>query len=158
MKQTILTLMLALATMMVAAQPQEQSQDGPRFDPREFQQMVEQMLTKAGDLTDDEAKAFFPLYKEMRQKQRQLVEQIRELKHSTPADAKATAATILKIKSLQVDMAEIEQDYYKRILRKVPAEKVFKMMKAEDDFHRRMVKRGRKGNAGKGERHRNAKK
>lgn len=142
MRQILLIIMFVLSPFMLAAQPQGQPQDGsPRFDPQKFQQMVEQMLTKAGELTADEAQLFFPLYNEMRQKQREMGRQIHELKTSCPADSKACSETILKIKRLQVESAELEQDYYKRILRKLPAEKLFKMMKAEDDFHRRMVKR-----------------
>lgn len=146
--------MFVLAAAVATAQPEGQPQDAPRFDPQAFQQMVEKELTKAGSLTTEEAQAFFPLYNDMRQKQREMGRQIRDLKCSAPADAKAAAATIMKIKSLQVEMSEIEQDYYKRILRKVPAEKVFRMMKAEDDFHRRMVRRSRGASAKKdGRRH-----
>ena len=41
-------------------------------------------------------------------------------------------------------MAKLEQDCYKRILKVIPAEKVLKVMKAEDDFHRRMVQGSRR--------------
>lgn len=46
-------------------------------------------------------------------------------------------------------MAQLEESYYKRILKTVPAEKVFKVMSAEDDFHRRMVQGQRGGKWGK---------
>ena len=51
-------------------------------------------------------------------------------------------------------MAEVEQEYYKRILKVVPANKVIKVMRAEDNFHRRMVQnnRGRQVN-GPGRQH-----
>ena len=150
MKQIIITAMFVLMPMLAMTQPSEQSQDGPRFDPQRFEQMVEQTLTKAGELSPDEARTFFPLYKEMREKQRTMGREVHELKCSHPADAKACSATIAKIKRLQVEMAELEQSYYKRFLRVVSPEKLFRMMKAEDDFHRRMVRgeRGKRGQRG----------
>lgn len=141
MKHFLISAMLAVMPLLAWAQPQGQPKDGPRFDPQKFQQMVEETLTKAGGLTDDEAKAFFPLYNEMRGKQREMGRQMRDLKRGTPAD---TRATILKIKHLQVEMAELEQTYYERFLRIVPPEKLFRMMQAEDDFHRRMVQGDRR--------------
>ena len=141
MKHTILTLIFVLSPFLLVAQPHGQRQDGQRFDPQKFQQMVEQALTKAGQLTEEEARTFFPLYNEMRSKQREMGRRMHELRDCKPSNAKACAETIIQIKRLQVEMAELERDYYKRILKQVPAEKVFKMMKAEDDFHRRMVKR-----------------
>ena len=144
-----------MSPLVAAAQPQRQPHDGAQFDPQKFQQMVEQTLTKAGGLTTAEAEAFFPLYNEMRAKQREIGRQIHDLKQSTPTSSKAYADTILRIKKLQLEMAELEQEYYKRILRKVSAEKVFKMMQAEDDFHRRMVRRNRDSSREKKGRHHN---
>ena len=147
MKRNIFLLMLMFMPLLTWAQPQ--GGDRP-FDPVKFQQMVEESLTKAASLNADEAKVFFPLYNEMRQKQREMGKKIHELKKQPLTDAKKYSETILKIKQLQVDMAELEQSYYKRMLKVVPPEKVFKVMKAEDDFHRRMVQ-------GQREKHRNGK-
>ena len=139
-----------LTILLVAfAQPQggKRSQGQPPFDPQKFQQMVEASLTQAAGMTPEEAKAFFPLYNEMREKQREMGRQIYELKKNTGnGDNKACADAVLKINQLKVKMAEVEQDFYKRIIKTVPAEKAFKVMKAEDDFHRRMVQgqRGRR--------------
>lgn len=138
--------LISLVPLMGMAQPQ-----GPRgdrqFDPQKFQQMVEESLTKAANLTPEEAKAFFPLYNEMRAKQREMGQQIHQLKQRCAGDAKACSSTILRIKQLQVDMASLGKSYYERMLKVVPPEKVFKVMEAEDEFHRRMVQgqRGRRG-------------
>lgn len=139
MKQLIITLILSLSTVMLTAQPQPQH-ERPRFDPQKFQQMVERELTQVADLTPVEAKAFFPLYNEMRKKQRELGRQIRILKSTPTPDDKAYANIIARIMSLKVEMAELEQSYYKRFIEIVPPEKLFKMMCAEDEFHRRMVR------------------
>ena len=150
MKRTILLTLMVLAALSGWAQPQEPH--GERhFDPAKFQQMVEESLTKAASLTPEEAKVFFPLYNEMRQKQREMGKKMHELKNKPMTDGQKCSETILKIKQLQVDMAELEQSYYKRMLKTVPPEKVFKVMKAEDDFHRRMVQ-GQRGKHREGKR------
>lgn len=144
MKKIFLSLLLAITSIALWAQPGQQPEPPkgqPRFDPQKFQEMVEASLTQAAGLTPDEAKAFFPPYNEMRAKQRDMGKQIGELKKNASGDAKAYAETIQRINQLKVDMAVIEQTFYKRVLKDVPAEKVFKVIKAEDDFHRRMVQR-----------------
>lgn len=143
MKKLFILIVVAFASINIFAQQPDPQKGQPPFNPEKFQKMVEESLTKAACLTDDEAKAFFPLYNEMRAKQRDLGKQIYELKKNCKGDAKSCSETILKLKQLQVDIAQVEENYYKRILKVVPADKVFKVIKAEDDFHRRMVQRQR---------------
>ena len=137
MKRMLLLLLTALFTISLWAQNPEQGK--PRFDPKEFQQRMEAALAHQAGFSADEAKAFFPLYKEMKEKQRGIGVQIHQLKKDCKEDEASCAATIAKIKQLQVESSQLEQSYYKRLLEVVPASKIFKVMKAEDDFHRRMV-------------------
>lgn len=143
MKRLIVSMFVAVCALSLWAQP-EPPQGQRRFEPEKFRQMVEEQLTKAADLTPEEAQAFFPLYNEMRTKQHEMNKQMRDLKCSAPADEKACTETVLKVKALQVEMAKLEEDYYKRFCKKIPAEKVLRVMKAEDDFHRRMIQ-GQRG-------------
>ena len=138
MKRCLMTMLVAVVCMVTWAQPGMQKGQ-PRFDPQKFQQMVEASLAKVADLTPEEAKAFFPQYNEMRERQRKMGVQIYELKKNTKSDAKSCSESIQKINQLKVEMAEVERDFYKRIIKVVPADKVYKIIKAEDDFHRRMV-------------------
>lgn len=152
MKRIAFVALMALFTMNLWAQ-QTQGAGKPRFDPQEFQQRMEEALTRQAGLTADEAKAFFPIYQEMKDKQRAISVQIHQLKIQCQPDEAAYTTTITKIKQLLVESAQLEQNYYRRLLEVVPASKVFKVMKAEDDFHRRMVQgpRGRWGGAGRGQ-------
>ena len=152
MKRRAFMALMALFTMNLWAQ-QTQGAGKPRFDPQEFQLRMEEALTRQAGLTADEAKAFFPIYNEMKGKQRAISVQIHQLKTQCKPDEAAYTATITKIKQLLVESAQLEQTYYRRLLEVVPASKVFKVMKAEDDFHRRMVQgpRGRWGGAGRGQ-------
>lgn len=147
MKKILIIVLAAVLPLMAVAQNPPRGER--RFDPEKFQKMVEESLTKAAALTPEEAKAFFPIYNEMRKKQREMGQQIHELKKAPGIDENAYTQTIEKINQMKVDMAKLEQDAYKRLIKAVPAEKVFKVMKAEDDFHRRMVQ-GRRGNGPEG--------
>lgn len=151
MKRITFMALMALFTMNLWAQQTPQT-GAPRFNPQEFQQRMEEALTRQAGLTHEEAKAFFPIYKEMKEKQRGIGAQIHELKKQCKPDEASYAATITKIKQLSVESVQLEQTYYRRLLEVVPASKVFKVMKAEDDFHRLMVQgpRGRKGGVGRG--------
>ena len=152
MKKIVFCCLFALSTIGAWAQP-EPPKGQPRFDPAKFQQMVEESLTKAAELTADEAKAFFPLYTEMRKKQREMGKQMHEIKKQKPTSEKAYQETVERVKRLQVEMAELEEEYYKRFFTVLSAEKVFKVLKADDDFHRRMVQRSQGNRQGKGGNH-----
>ncbi|MGN0233359.1 MAG: hypothetical protein ACI4B5_02925 [Bacteroidaceae bacterium] len=131
----ILIMMAALTT--VQAQPQ-----GEKFNPKEFRAKLEEFITKEVGLTSSEGKAFFPLFHEMKEKQRDLQDLIFQLKRNNPtgnATDKDYAATILKIKRLEVEKAELEEQYYKKMCKAIPARKVYQAMKAEDIFHRKMI-------------------
>ncbi len=148
MKRTILTALVALLSLVSWAQTPEKGK--PRFDPKAFQQYMETELTRQSGLTPEEARVFFPLYQEMKEKQRCIGVQIHQLMSQGQEDDASSAFRIARIKQLQVETNQLEQTYYKRFVEIVPASKVFKVMKAEDDFHRRMVQgqhsRRRSGN------------
>lgn len=55
------------------------------------------------------------------------------------ASDKEFANAIQKIKNLEVEKAETEEEYYKKMCKAISARKVFLVMRAEDKFHRRMI-------------------
>lgn len=119
-------------------QPKQQQQ--PRFDPEQFQQNMLMIITREAGLTPAESQAFIPLYKEMRKEERVMSGKILELKTKKYNAEKEYLNALTKIKSLQVEMAELEASYYKRISKVISAEKMFKLMLAEDRFHRQLVR------------------
>jgi hypothetical protein len=139
MKRIAFVLLAMFFALNLSAQQNSAPQGKPRFNKKEFQQRMEAELTKKAELTPEEAKLFFPIYNELKEKQRGYFHQIHELKKKAGGDEGAYAATIARIKELQVESAQLEQNYYRRLVEVIPASKVFKVMKAEDDFHRRMV-------------------
>lgn len=142
MKKIVYTLCFMLSTTLCAmAQPGERKGNG-RFGHEEFRARTEAFITQKVGFSPEDAKAFFALYNEMKSKQWEIQKKIFQLKRNEP-DSNATkekfTSVILEIKSLNVEMAQLEEEYYKRMCKAVPADKVYAAMKLEDDFHRQML-------------------
>lgn len=138
MKKTLMLFSLfAFCITMMAQQPQR-----GKFNPQEFKAKLESYVTQEAGFTQAEAQAFYPIYFEMKGKQRGLQRKIFQLKKNAPtADASDNefAITIQKIKDLGVEMAQLEVSYYKKMCQAVSPQKVYKAMCAEDQFHRKML-------------------
>jgi len=139
MKKTILLfLLLAPCTILTMSAQQKRG----KFNPEEFKAKLESFVTSEAGFTSEEAQAFFPVYFEMKGKQRRLQRSIYWLKKNAPcanADDKDFAIAIQKIKDLGVEMAQLEVTYYKKLCNAVSPQKVYKAMCAEDIFHRKML-------------------
>ena len=67
-------------------------------------------------------------------------------KHDTSPVAESNAADkeyynlICEINKLKIELAEVEDTYYRKMCKTIPAKKVHEAMKAEDRFHRRMLR------------------
>ena len=112
MKKSLLTFLFVLATINVVAQPPH------KFSPEKFQTELENFITSEASLSKIESAAFFPVYRELRKKQRTIFEQIIKHKKANPADNEAATEAI----------------------KMLPATTVFKILKAEDKFHRQLIK------------------
>ena len=80
----IVIMMMAMLTSALA-QPK-----GERFDPPEFRAHLEGFISKEAGLTASEGKAFFPLFHEMKEKQRKIQDEIFRLKRNSPAATPVT--------------------------------------------------------------------
>ena len=123
------------------AQEQGKQAHRPRFNQEEFRQRVENYITKEANLTEEEAKAFFPIYNEYKDKQRQIHMSINKLKKNTPNnnDEKAYEKCLMEMAELNAEMAGLDSVYYKKICKAISAEKFFKILNIEDRMHRKML-------------------
>lgn len=118
-----------------------QHQGHRKFDPCKFQADMEQFILQEAALSPKESEAFFPVFREMRKKQRVVFDQQSRLRHIKPADENGCREAIIKLDELESQMREIQQHYHKAFLKILPASKVYDILKAEERFHRQVLRR-----------------
>ncbi|WP_231488139.1 hypothetical protein [Prevotella sp. MA2016] len=129
-KLLISAVLLLMCVIGVRAEEQQ------KFSPEKFQADLEQYITTEAGLTNDEAVKFFPLYREMQQKQRVVYNKIHEL-FKLPHDEASCKRAIQRRDQLEIELKQIAQTYHNKFLRVIPASKVIGTIIAEDKFHRR---------------------
>ena len=143
MKSYIRQLLLA-CLILTSLSASAQMHKDKRMSPKEFRAKTEAFIGEKAGFTTEEAQKFFPIYHEMKGEQWKLMMEKGKLKQQKPGFAstdKEYATIINKIKDLNVEIAQIEETYYKRMCKAVPAKKVFMAIQAEDDFHRQALSR-----------------
>lgn len=134
---------LLLSVMSVTAH------DPQKFSPEKFQADMEQFITKEASLTAEEAAKFFPLYREMQQKQRAVWNQMKDLGRNKPADEAACKQAVQKRDELELEQRRIIQTYHNKFFKVLPASKVYDVIIAENKFHRFAIRnfgQGQQGN------------
>ena len=116
----------------------------PKFSPEKFDAELQQFITQEAHLTQQEAAKFYPVYKEMQNKQRALFGRAQKLSMVKPQDEKACAQAIQERDNIDVELKKVQQTYHNKFMNIVPPSKVYDVIKAEDRFHRRMLKKWRK--------------
>ena len=117
-----------------------QQQQQQRFSPEKYQADLEQYITKEACLTPQEASAFFPLFREMQKKQRALYNKMREDVRIKPTDEAACKKMIQKRDQVELELKSIQQTYHNKFFSVMPASKVFDVIKAEDNYHRGLLR------------------
>lgn len=129
------TLLMLLMAMSLQAQ-----ENIGQFSPEKFEADLKEFIVKEASLTQKESEAFFPVFNEMRIKQRQLFDRQRKLGREKPQDEKGCQKTIRERDNIELDFKRIQQTYHEKFLEILPASKVYDIIKAEDHFHRRMMR------------------
>ena len=120
-----------------------------QFSPEKFQADMEQFITKEAQLTSEEVAKFFPLYREMQQKQRAVWNQMKNLGRNKPADEAAIKQAVQKRDELELEQRRIIQTYHNKFFKVLPASKVYDVIIAETKFHRAAIRNWRGHQANK---------
>jgi hypothetical protein len=136
MMKKVYTLILFMAVAVVAF-----AQEQPRFSPERFDAEIQQFIVQEAHLTPQESAKFFPVYKEMQRKQRAIYDRMRQMGKVKPQDEAGCQKAIQEHDNIEVELKRIQQTYHNKFLDILPASKVYDVIKAEDHFHRRMLKR-----------------
>lgn len=144
MKKLILLLILVCATTTAIAQNHQNSdsmQGRQKFNQQEFRRHMQEFISKEGNLTEAEAKDFFPIFNEYKNKQRKLNMSIHVLKRESAENEneKAYEERLMQIARLNTEMSELDSVYYKKICKVISAKKFFKILIIEDRMHRKML-------------------
>lgn len=145
-------LMVLLSVMMIvmlsmsgtdgiAGNPKKQR---PPFDPKRFEADLEQYITTHAALTPREAARFFPVYRQMMRKMRSHFDAMRRFHFVNPKDERACEEAIRCQDELDIEMKQLQQEYHSRFLYILPASKVLRIIKAEEQFHRQAFRNARK--------------
>ena len=139
--------LLVFAVLMFVVVLGASAEEQQKFSPEKFQADLEQYITTEAGLTNEEAAKFFPLYREMQQKQRVVYNKIHEL-FKLPHDEASCKRAIQRRDQLEIELKQIAQTYHNKFLRVIPASKVIGTIVAEDKFHRRAFRKfGQQRNA-----------
>lgn len=151
----LLTLIISLAfTLYLPAQNNgphpdnrlEAQNEPKKFDPERYQRELEAFITKEACLCPNEAKAFFPLLREMQKKQRAIYQKQKAFDKAAFTDNKAAEAVILAYDERELAIKKLQQQYHKQFVKVVPATKVLKAIHAEERFNRNMMRGFSRGN------------
>jgi hypothetical protein len=139
MKKILTISLLLMMTIMMNAQ------DNKRFSPEKFEADLRCFITKEASLTPQEADKLFPVFREMREKQREIYEKMRKLGMNKASDDEACKQFIIEYDKLNLELGQLDVTYHKKMIKMIPASKVYAVMQAEKRFHRQMMKGWQRG-------------
>ncbi len=126
---------MLLSSVMAMAQEEAPGPKG-NFDPKAFEQDLEQYIVKEAGLTKAEEEKFLPIYREMRQKQIKVMDSTRKAFENKPTTEKDFENLLKTHDNQDIELKKIAQTYHNKMLNVVPASKVVKVIRAEQNFHR----------------------
>ena len=112
-----------------------------KFDFNRIKAESHSFMTKEAGLSAQEAARFFPVYDEMREKQRGYFDRLRAIHHSKPSSEREASKMIEQADAYEIQLKQIEQRYHKEMLKVIPATKLLQVLEAERRFHRQTFKR-----------------
>lgn len=145
MKHYILLIMLALCMAVAQAQPR-QHDGGPRpprppFNPVQFEKDLEQFIVTEAGLTPAESSKFFPLYREMRKKQMVFFNEMQRDRFVDVSNDRECERVIRESDQRDLDLKRLQREYHTKFLKIMSPSKVFKVIRAEEKFHRNIFKK-----------------
>lgn len=138
-------LLLVLSFFLLALMPlsAQKSSNKKHFDIDKFKKEKAQFLTKEIGLTDSESKTFIPLVNELMDRKVQInrtirgeIRDIRNKKDKSEADYEKLIEAAYEIRTKEL---ELDKEYYIKLRKILPAEKIYKYQRAETKFMRKMV-------------------
>ena len=134
MKKYAVLMISLLAVVMAQAQEQK------KFSPEKFDADMEEYITQKAGLDQQEAAKLFPIFREMHKKQRTIYAQIGKLGKVKPNSDAGCAEAIKARDKYNLELKQVEMSYHQKMLQVISASKLYDVIKAENHFHRKMMK------------------
>lgn len=154
--RTVFIFLLCAGTFFFAASGTLRAQSQEQID--KFNQERKAYFTEQLELTDQEGRAFWPLYEDFQNRKMKLVEDERNTwtyahKNAGNLSDKEILETLNKGYNLKEQQLKLEREYYQeKFLQALPAKKVLKLGKVEWDFRRHLLRQLREeGDARRGQ-------
>lgn len=137
MKRLFLTL-ISIAFLLLTASSQSRDK---RLSKEHYQAQLEQFIIQEAQFSAKEAADFRVIFKEMQNKQRKTFEAMKDIWHKPGRGEKECAEAIRQKDKMDIELKNLQQQYHNKLLKVIPASKVFKAIIAEDKFHRQMLRK-----------------
>lgn len=136
LKKFVIILVVALAGFAMNV-----SAESPcmKFDPQRYDAELEKCIVEEAKLTQKEAAAFLPLFREMRTKLRGYYKVLRDNQRKKFETDEEAAAALKAMDNAEIQMKKLQQQYHARFLKVLGAKKVIDCLRAEDRFNHRMM-------------------
>ena len=135
MKKIMLALLMAVVTFSAYA---DEKKDG-RNPFQEIAKRQEKAIIDEALLSEKQVEAFMPIYREYKKSLFQLGRQKYELKKNSRENFGAVLSQLADIEKKE---AEVKKNFYEKGANAITAEKLFRVIRAEDRFHHNMLKNG----------------
>jgi len=152
LKYIFITASLLLTSVYVAAQSQYQRGRGD-FEQVEAERIA--FITRYLELTSDEAKKFWPVYDDFRNRRELLSQERQAISRSFQRSyrnigEKEAEEIADRYIALQVQETALAEEYHKKFKSVIPPGKVMRLYEAENIFRMQLLRRVRGGGPGRG--------
>lgn len=130
-------LTLLLAVVAFSAYADEKKECSNPF--QEIAKRQEKAIIDEALLSEKQVEAFMPIYREYKKSLFQLGRQKYELKKNSRENFGAVLSQLADIEKKE---AEVKKNFYEKGANAITAEKMFRVIRAEDRFHHNMLKNG----------------
>ncbi len=144
MKKILFVILFSWVTLALCAQSNSLTDERRK----EFEAQKVAFFTQELELSPEEAAVFWPLYNEMRRKYREVetvmkgeCKRIRESEKLQESDYETAIHFML---AQEQKLRDIKKEYYGKLMKVVPASKIWRLERAEHKFHRQLFEKLRR--------------
>ncbi len=144
-------LMLLLSAVAFAGYAEGKKQENPNF--KAFEKRQEAYIISEALLSESQAETFMPIYREYKKSLFALGRQKFELKKNSRENFGAVLSQLAEIEAKE---AQTKKEFYEKGANAITAEKMFRVLRAEERFYHNMIRGGH--DRGKAPQHRGGRK